>query len=62
MAQEQNYYEARTSDLPFGGKGRMSKWDLSSLIKETTTGAEVIEKAATSNKERQLLIPKQAGA
>lgn len=47
---------------PLGVKGRMSNRDLSSVIKETTTGAEVIEKAATSNKERQLLVLKQAEA
>lgn len=46
---------------PLGVKGRTSKRDLSSTIKETTTGAEV-EKAATSNKERQLLVLKQAEA
>lgn len=46
---------------PLGVKGRASKKDLSSTIKETTTRAEV-EKAVTSNKERQLLVLKQAEA
>jgi len=46
---------------PLGNKGRMSNKDLPSVIKETTTGAEV-EKAATSNKERQLRVLKQAEA
>jgi excisionase family DNA binding protein len=46
---------------PLGGKGRMSKRDLSSTIKETTARVEV-EKVATSNKERQLLVLKQAEA
>lgn len=46
---------------PLGGKGHTSKRDLSSVIKEAATGTEV-EKAATSNKERQLLVLKQAEA
>ena len=46
---------------PLGVKGHTSKKDLSSTIKETTTGAEV-EKAVTSNKERQLLVLKKAEA
>jgi len=46
---------------PSGVKGRISKGDLSSVIKETTTKARV-KKAATSNKERQLLVLKQAAA
>lgn len=46
---------------PLGGKGRRGKRDLSSVIKETTTKAGA-EKAATSNKERQLLVLKQAAA
>ena len=46
---------------PLGVKGRTSKRDLSSVIKQTTTRAEA-EKAATSNKERQLLVLKQAEA
>jgi len=46
---------------PLGVEGRTSKRDLSSTIKETTTGAEA-EKAATSNKKRQLLVLKQAEA
>jgi len=46
---------------PLEVEGRTSKRDLSSTIKETTTGAEV-EKAAASNKERQLLVLKQAEA
>lgn len=57
--------EAKKLEPPFyplGVKGRMSKRDLSSVIKETTTGAEMIEKAATSNKERQLLVLKRAEA
>jgi excisionase family DNA binding protein len=44
---------------PLGVKGRTSKRDLSSVIKETTTRAEV-EKAATSNKERQLAVLAEA--
>jgi excisionase family DNA binding protein len=44
---------------PLRGKGRTSKKELSSVIKETTTGAEV-EKAATSNKERQLAVLAEA--
>jgi len=47
---------------PLGVEGRTSKRDLSSTIKETTTGAEVVGKVATSNKERQLLVLKQAEA
>jgi excisionase family DNA binding protein len=45
---------------PLGVKGRKSKRDLSSTIKETTTGAEVVRKAATSNKERQLAVLAEA--
>ena len=44
---------------PLGVEGRTSKRDLSSTIKETTTGAEV-EKAATSNKEHQLAVLAEA--
>jgi excisionase family DNA binding protein len=44
---------------PLGVKGRTSKRELSSVIKETTTRAEA-EKAATSNKERQLLVLAEA--
>jgi len=47
---------------PLGVKGRVSKIDLSSVIEETNTGAKMIEKADTSNKERQLLVLKQAEA
>ena len=43
-------------------KARTSNRDLSSVIRETTTGAGITEKAATSNKERQLAILKQAEA
>jgi excisionase family DNA binding protein len=46
---------------PLVGKGCKSKKHLSSVIKEITTKAEA-EKAATSNKERQLLVLKQAAA
>jgi len=45
---------------PLGGKGRTGKRDLSSVIKETTTGAEVVRKAATSNKEHQLAVLAEA--
>jgi len=44
---------------PLGGKGHTGKRDLSSTIKETTTGAEA-EKAATSNKEHQLAVLAEA--
>lgn len=44
---------------PLGGKESTGKRDLSSVIKETTTGAKV-EKAATSNKERQLAVLAEA--
>jgi len=44
---------------PLGSKGRMSKRDLSSTIKETATGTEA-EKAATSNKEHQLAVLAEA--
>ena len=57
--------EAKKSEptvYPSGVKGRVSKRDLSSVIKETNTGAKMIEKAAASNKERQLLVLKQAEA
>jgi len=47
---------------PLRVKGRVSKRDLSPVIKEANTGAKMIEKAATSNKERQLLVLKQAEA
>lgn len=50
-----------TQTYPSGVKRHISKRDLSSVIKETTTRAEA-EKAATSNKERQLLVLKQATA
>jgi excisionase family DNA binding protein len=46
---------------PLGVKGRTNKRDLSAVIKETTKRAEA-EKAATSNKERQLFVLKQAAA
>jgi excisionase family DNA binding protein len=46
---------------PLGNKGRTSNKDLPSAIKETNTETEV-EKAATSNKERQLLVLKKAAA
>jgi len=42
-------------------KASKSKKDLPSVIKETTTGAKA-EKAAASNKERQLLVLKQGAA
>jgi excisionase family DNA binding protein len=44
---------------PLGGKGRTSKRELSSVIKETATGAEA-KKAATSNKEHQLAVLAEA--
>ena len=46
---------------PSGVKGRTSKKELSPVVKETATAAET-KKAATSNKERQLLVLKQAAA
>jgi PTS system nitrogen regulatory IIA component len=46
---------------PLGNRGRTSNKDLPSIIKETTTEAEV-EKAATSKTERQLAVLKQAAA
>jgi excisionase family DNA binding protein len=46
---------------PLGVKGHTSKKDLSPVVKETATRAEA-EKAPTSNRERQLLVLRQAEA
>jgi excisionase family DNA binding protein len=51
--------EPRT--YPLGAKGHASKRDVSSIVKETTTKAGA-QKAASSNKERQLLVLEQAAA
>jgi len=44
---------------PLRVKGRTSKKELSPVVKETATGAEA-EKAAASNKERQLAVLAEA--
>jgi excisionase family DNA binding protein len=46
---------------PLGVKEHTSKKDLSPVVKETATRAEA-EKAPTSNRERQLLVLRQAEA
>lgn len=45
---------------PLRGEERKSKKQLSSIIKETTTGTKIVRKTATPNKEQQLAVLAEA--
>jgi excisionase family DNA binding protein len=52
--------KAQDLAYPLGSKGCKSQKQLSSVIKEITTGAKIVRKAATSNKEQQLAVLAEA--